>query len=123
MSNAILVVDDNATIRHLARKTLSGAGYKVVEAENGADGLECAKGQQFGMVLTDINMPVMGGMDMFKALRGLDNYKKTPLIVLSTESTREMVDQGKQAGANGWMVKPFEPDKLLNLVKKVVPVP
>jgi two-component system chemotaxis response regulator CheY len=120
MGKAILAVDDSASIRQMVAFTLKGAGYDVVEAGDGQDGLDKAKGQPFSLVLTDQNMPKMDGLSLIKSLRVLPQYKATPILMLTTESGDAMKAQGKAAGATGWLVKPFDPAKLLEVVKKVV---
>ena len=116
---SVLVVDDNATIRAMVRKTLEGAGFSVIEAPNGAVGLEQAQADEFMLVLADINMPVMGGLDMVRSIRGESRNLKTPILVLSTENTKDVMRQGRDAGADGWMVKPFMPERLLAVVGKL----
>jgi two-component system chemotaxis response regulator CheY len=120
MSKAILAVDDSASIRQMVAFTLKSAGYDVVEAGDGLDGLDKAKGRSFSLVLTDQNMPRMDGLSLIKSLRGLPQYKATPILMLTTESGDAMKAQGKAAGATGWLVKPFDPAKLLEVIKKVV---
>ncbi len=100
--------------------TLKGAGYNVVEAVDGQDGLERAKAQNVNLVLTDQNMPRMDGLTLIRALRNMPNYKNVPILVLTTESSAEMKVQGRAAGATGWMVKPFAPQGLVDIVKKVI---
>ena len=116
MAKTILAVDDSASIRQLVSFTLKGAGYEVVEAIDGMDGLEKAN----NLVLTDQNMPRMDGMTLVKSLRALPQYKTTPILILTTESSDAMKAQGRAAGATGWLVKPFDPQKLLELIKKVI---
>lgn len=116
---SILIVDDSASMRQMVAFTLKSAGYEVVEAVDGADGLKKAKGKAFNIVVTDVNMPNMDGIALIKALRVLPEYKFTPLLMLTTESTAEKKLEGKSAGATGWMVKPFNPDQLLATIKKV----
>ena len=120
MSKTILTVDDSASIRQMVSFTLKGAGYSVVEAVDGADGLEKAKSNDVAMVLTDQNMPKMDGLTLIKNLRGLPKYAATPILMLTTESGDAMKAQGKAAGATGWLVTPFPPPKLLEVVKKVI---
>ena len=120
MSKAILAVDDSASIRQMVAFTLKGAGYDVVEAADGQDGLDKAKGRPFSLVLTDQNMPRMDGLSLIKSLRGLPEYKATPILMLTTESGDAMKAQGKAAGATGWLVKPFDPKRLVEVVKKVI---
>jgi two-component system, chemotaxis family, chemotaxis protein CheY len=116
---AILIVDDSASMRQMVAFTLKGAGYDVVEAVDGADGLSKAKGKTFNIVVTDVNMPNMDGISLIKELRALPNYKFTPLLLLTTESADDKKQAGKAAGATGWMVKPFNPEQLLATIKKV----
>jgi two-component system chemotaxis response regulator CheY len=120
MSKTILTVDDSASIRQMVSFTLKGAGYGVVEAVDGADGLEKAKANTVSLVLTDQNMPNMDGLTLIKSLRAMPAYQNVPILMLTTESGDAMKSQGKAAGATGWLVKPFDPPKLLEVVKKVV---
>lgn len=120
MAKTILAVDDSASLRQMVSFTLKGAGYDVVEAEDGTDGLAKAKGKQVDLVLTDQNMPKMDGLTLIKNLRELPQYKAAPILMLTTESSDAMKAQGKAAGATGWLVKPFDPAKLLEVVKKVI---
>ena len=120
MSKTILAVDDSASIRSMVSFTLKGAGYTVVEAEDGEDGLNKAKAGAVNLVLTDQNMPKMDGLTLVKSLRGMPQYAATPILMLTTESGDAMKAQGKAAGATGWLVKPFDPAKLLEVVKKVL---
>jgi len=100
--------------------TLKGAGYEVIEAADGQEGLEKAKSKTVNLVLTDQNMPKMDGLTLVKTLRGLPQYKTVPMLMLTTESSDAMKAQGKAAGATGWLVKPFDPNKLLEVVAKVI---
>ena len=120
MSKTILTVDDSASIRQMVAFTLKGAGYNVVEAVDGEEGLAKAKAGAASLVLTDQNMPKMDGLTLIKNLRGLPAYKSVPILMLTTESGDAMKAQGKAAGATGWLVKPFDPPKLLEVVKKVI---
>lgn len=120
MTKTILAVDDSASIRNMVSFTLKSAGYDVVEAVDGQDGLEKAKGRQVNLVLTDQNMPKMDGLTLVKNLRALPGYKTAPILMLTTESSDEMKAKGRAAGATGWLVKPFDPPKLLEVVKKVI---
>ena len=120
MPKTILAVDDSASIRQMVSFTLKSAGYDVVEAVDGMDGLEKAKARAINLVLTDQNMPRMDGISLVKALRGLPQYRTTPILMLTTESGDAMKAQGKAAGATGWMVKPFNPQRLLEVVNKVL---
>lgn len=120
MSKTILTVDDSAAIRQMVSFTLKGAGYSVLEASDGNDGLAKAKSSGVNLVITDQNMPGMDGLTLIKALRGLPTYKATPILMLTTESSDAMKSQGRAAGATGWIIKPFDPAKLLEVVKKVL---
>jgi two-component system chemotaxis response regulator CheY len=120
MAKTILAVDDSASIRQMVSFTLKGAGYGVVEAVDGADGLEKAKANNVSLVLTDQNMPKMDGLTLIKSLRGLPSYSTVPILMLTTESGDVMKAEGKAAGATGWLVKPFDPSRLLEVVKKVI---
>jgi two-component system chemotaxis response regulator CheY len=120
VTKTILTVDDSVSIRQMVAFTLKSAGFSVLEAVDGADGLEKAKSQSVNLVLTDQNMPRMDGISLVKALRGLPQYRATPILVLTTESGDAMKAQGKAAGATGWLVKPFNPQRLLEVVNKVL---
>jgi len=100
--------------------TLKSAGYDVIEAVDGEDGLAKAKSKAVDLVLTDQNMPRMDGLSMVRALRRLPAYRTAPILILTTESGAEMKNQGKAAGATGWLVKPFDPQRLLDVVRKVI---
>lgn len=116
----ILAVDDSASMRQMVAFTLKQAGHDVVEAEDGQKALNIAKTKAFNLVISDVNMPVMDGITLIKELRGLPNYKFTPILMLTTESGTDKKMAGKQAGATGWIVKPFNPDQLLSTVKRVL---
>jgi two-component system, chemotaxis family, chemotaxis protein CheY len=116
----ILAVDDSASMRQMVAFTLKGAGYDVVEAVDGLDALNKAKSQTFDCVVTDVNMPNKDGISLIKDLRAMPNYKFTPMLMLTTESGMDKKQQGKDAGATGWIVKPFNPDQLLKTIKKVM---
>jgi two-component system, chemotaxis family, chemotaxis protein CheY len=120
MAKTILSVDDSASIRQMVAFTLKGAGYEVIEAADGQEGLEKAKTKTVDMVLTDQNMPRMDGLTLIKNLRSMPGYRNTPILMLTTESGDAMKQQGKAAGATGWLVKPFDPAKLLEVTKKVL---
>ncbi|TAN51096.1 MAG: response regulator [Methylococcaceae bacterium] len=120
MSKIILTVDDSPSIRQMVSFTLKSAGYEIIEAVDGQDGLDKAKSKSVNLILSDQNMPKMDGLTMIKALRGLPQYKTVPILMLTTESSDTMKAQGKAAGATGWLVKPFDPQKLLEVVKKVI---
>jgi two-component system chemotaxis response regulator CheY len=116
----ILAVDDSATMREMVAFVLESAGYRVIEAEDGARGLERATANAFDLVITDQNMPNMDGITLVKALREMRDYKTVPILLLTTESSDAMKAQGRAAGATGWLVKPFDPATLLEVVKKVL---
>lgn len=120
MTKKILAVDDSPSIRKMVSHTLRTAGYEVVEAEDGQDGLEKANLGQMNLVLTDQNMPRMDGLTLVRALRAMPEYKSAPILMLTTESSDQMKAQGRAAGATGWMIKPFDPTRLLDVVKKVL---
>lgn len=115
----VLSVDDSGSIRQMVTFTLKGAGYEVIEAVDGQDALEKAKLNTVDVVLTDQNMPRMDGLTLIKNLRALPAYSTIPILMLTTESGDAMKKQGKMAGATGWLVKPFGPQKLLEVMKKV----
>lgn len=116
----ILAVDDSVTMRQMVTFTLTNAGHQVLEAESGDEALKLAKNNKFDLIITDINMPGMNGLDLVRALRALPECKFTPVLVLTTEAGAEMKEQGKAAGATGWIVKPFNPEVLLSVLKKVL---
>jgi two-component system chemotaxis response regulator CheY len=120
MSKIILAVDDSASIRQMVAFTLKSAGYEVVEAVDGMDGLDKAKAKTVNLILSDQNMPRMDGLTLIKSLRALPQYKTVPILMLTTESSDAMKQQGRAAGATGWLVKPFDPQKLIEVVKKVI---
>ena len=120
MSKVILTVDDSSSVRQMVAFTLKGAGYAVVEATDGKEALSKAKTSAVNMVVTDLNMPNMNGIELIKALRAEAKYKFIPIIMLTTESQDTRKQEGKSAGATGWIVKPFKPEQLLAVVKKVL---
>jgi two-component system chemotaxis response regulator CheY len=120
MAKTVLTVDDSPSIRQMVAFTLKAAGYDVIEAVDGEDGFAKANSKSVNLVLTDQNMPKMDGLTLIKKLRGMPAYKSAPILMLTTESGDEMKAQGRAAGATGWLVKPFDPPKLLEVVKKVL---
>lgn len=120
MSKTILTVDDSPSIRRMVSMTLQEAGYQVLEGVDGQDGLEKATAARVDAILVDQNMPRLDGLGMIRALRNHPNGKGVPVVFLSTESEDALKQQAREAGALGWMVKPFTQDKLLAVVKKVV---
>lgn len=119
MSKTILTIDDSASIRQMVVMTLSAAGHDVIEAINGADGYAKATTQQVDAVITDLNMPVLNGIEFIRKYRQHPLSKGVPIILLTTESDDELKRQAKEAGATGWIVKPFKQDQLLAVIKKV----
>ena len=115
----ILAVDDSTSMRQMVSFILRGAGYDVVEAVDGYDALKAAKERKVNLVLTDVNMPNMDGISLIRELRALADYKFTPIIMLTTEAGEAKKMEGKAAGATGWIVKPFDPEKLVAVIKKV----
>ncbi len=120
MEKVILAVDDSASLRQMVVFSLKAAGYQVIEAVDGQDGLNKARLKTVDLVLTDQNMPIMDGLTLIKNLRELSSYQKVPILMLTTESSDEMKQKGKAAGANGWLVKPFDPKRLIEVVQKVI---
>lgn len=120
MERKILAVDDSVSIRKSISFILGEEGYQITEAEDGLDALEKAKSDKFNLVITDINMPNMDGIELTKKLRSTEGYKFTPIIALTTESQASKMEEGKAAGATGWIVKPFTSEKLIAVVKKII---
>ncbi|HTE41133.1 MAG TPA: response regulator [Steroidobacteraceae bacterium] len=120
MPGVILAVDDSASMRQMVRYTLENAGYEVVQVNDGVEALDFAKDKRADLVLTDVNMPNMDGITLCKELRDLPHYKGVPILILTTESAVDTKTRGKQAGATGWMVKPFNPEQLLATIAKVL---
>ena len=116
--NHILIADDSKPIRQLLQFVLEGAGYRVDAACDGSEALTMAQEQHYDLVITDINMPNMNGIELIQALRQLNGYCGLPILTLTTEATNPMKQQGREAGATGWIVKPFIPKKLLDAVKR-----
>ena len=120
MSKVIMTVDDSASVRQMVSFTLRDAGYSVIEAVDGNDALSKLSGASIHMVITDLNMPNLDGIGLIRELRGIPACKFIPIVLLTTESQIEKKQEGKAAGATGWIVKPFKPDQLLAVVKKVL---
>jgi two-component system, chemotaxis family, chemotaxis protein CheY len=116
----VLAADDSATIRSMMKETLQGAGFAVVLAEDGLEALEFAQQNPFALVLTDINMPRMDGLTLVERLRALPDYRFVPILVVTTESEPELKKRGRDAGATGWLVKPFDPLKLVATIRRVL---
>lgn len=117
---SILAVDDSASMRQMVSFTLKNAGYEVVEAVDGEDALDKTRARDFDLVLTDQNMPRLDGIGLTRKLRETPKFKLTPILILTTESSDQMKQAGRAAGATGWMVKPFDPAKLIEVIQKVV---
>ncbi len=120
MSKTIMTVDDSASVRQMVSFTLKEAGYNVIEASDGKDALSKIQNAELNLIVTDLNMPNMDGIDLIKNVRTNPKHKFVPIIMLTTESQNEKKMEGKSAGATGWIVKPFKPEQLLNVVKKVI---
>jgi two-component system chemotaxis response regulator CheY len=118
--HSILAVDDSASMRQMVSFTLKNAGFAVVEAVDGQDALEKIAAKDFDLVLTDQNMPRLDGIGLTRRLRENPRYKSTPILILTTESSDEMKQKGRAAGATGWLVKPFDPSKLVEVIGKVI---
>ena len=120
MSKTILAVDDSGSLRQMVVFSLKAAGYNVTEAVDGVDALEKAKTHTFDLVLTDQNMPRMDGLTLIRSLRELTSYARVPILMLTTEFSAAVKAKGKGAGRNGWLVKPFDPQRLTEVVRKVI---
>ena len=116
----ILTVDDSASIRQMVSFTLRKADYEVVEAVDGKDGLAKVSSGKFDLIVTDLNMPNVDGIQLITAVRKLPGYSFIPILMLTTESQAEKKDAGRKAGATGWIVKPFNADQLIAVVQKLV---
>lgn len=116
----ILTVDDTASMRQMISFTLNSVGHEVIQASDGKEALKVLVGKKIDLVIADVNMPNMDGITLVKSLRALADYKFTPILMLTTESQEAKRQQGKIAGATGWIVKPFNPEQLLTVVKKVL---
>ena len=117
---SILAVDDSPSMRKMVNFTLTGAGYCVVEAVDGQDALEKAENHEVALVLADQNMPRLDGIGLTRKLREHPRFKTTPILILTTESSDQMKQAGKAAGATGWLVKPFDPNRLIEVIQKVI---
>ena len=118
--HSILAVDDSASMRKMVSFTLTGAGFHVVEAVDGQDAYEKAQTHSIDLVLTDQNMPRMDGLGLTRKLREHPQFKTTPILILTTESSDQMKQAGRAAGATGWLVKPFDPNRLIEVINKVI---
>lgn len=120
MAKTILIVDDSASLRQLVKITLTGAGYEVIEADNGEKGLAQFDGKKIHLVISDVNMPVMDGITFVTKMKAMAAYKFTPVIMLTTESSGDMKARGQAAGAKAWVVKPFKPEIILAAVAQLI---
>ena len=116
----IMTVDDSSSLRQMVGLVLRSASYEVIEAVDGVNALSKLKGQEVNLFLVDVNMPNMGGLELTRQLRAIPQYKFIPIVLLTTESSAEKKQEGKAAGASAWIIKPFDPDQLLAVVKKVM---
>jgi CheY-like chemotaxis protein len=121
MAKRILTIDDSKTMRDMLMLTLAEAGFEVLQAVDGQDGLNVLGDERVDVVITDINMPIMDGYGVIRNLRKNPKHKGTPILVLTTESDAEKKVIAREAGATGWMVKPFDPDRLIATIRKVAP--
>lgn len=120
MGKCIMTVDDSASVRQMVGFTLKQAGYEIMEAQDGVDALNKLNGNSVNMMITDLNMPNMDGIQLIREARNRPETKFIPIVMLTTESQAEKKQEGKNAGATGWIVKPFKPEQLLAVVKKVL---
>jgi two-component system chemotaxis response regulator CheY len=122
MAKTVLVIDDSRTTRQFVKDTLVAAGYAVIEAEDGLAALTKLKTEKVHLMVCDVNMPNMDGLTFVGKVKDLPAHRFTPIVMLTTEASGEMVEKGKAAGAKGWMVKPFKPEQLLAVAGKLVPL-
>ena len=120
MTKTVLTVDDSRTMRDMLLLALGGAGYTVIQAVDGVDGLETLAAKGADVVITDINMPRMDGFGFIEGMRANPDHRTTPVLVLTTESDAEKKQRARAAGATGWIVKPFDPEKLISVIHRVV---
>ncbi len=120
MAKTILIVDDSESIREVVKFTLKNAGFNIIVSNDGKEALNHFDGLQIDLLLTDLHMPVMNGIELIKEVRKLEDYKRIPILFLTTESQRERKMEAKKVGATGWIIKPFIPAKLLAAINKVL---
>ncbi|MEZ8823222.1 response regulator [Vibrio amylolyticus] len=120
MKKTILIVDDSESLRQVVNIALTGEGYEVIEAKDGVDGLSKLNGSKVHLIISDVNMPNMNGIDFVKQVKTLDKYRFTPIIMLTTENQEYLKEESRKAGAKAWMVKPFKPDQMLQAVSKLL---
>jgi len=118
--HSILAVDDSASMRQMVSFTLKNAGFVVTEAVDGVDAWEKSQQRDYALVLTDQNMPRLDGIGLTRKLRENPKFRNTPILILTTESSDQMKQAGRAAGATGWLVKPFDPAKLIEVIRKVI---
>ncbi len=121
IQSTIMVVDDSTSMRKMLTFTLENAGYAVIEAEDGRDALEKLNGEPVNMFIVDLNMPHVDGFELIRSVRSMNEYKFTPIVMLTTESQDAKKKESKAAGATGWITKPFKPDQLIGVIRKVMP--
>lgn len=120
MAKTILIVDDSASLRNVVKIALTRTGYQVIEGCDGKDALSKLTGQKVQLIISDVNMPNMDGITFVKEVKKLPEYKFTPIIMLTTESQKQKMMEGKAAGAKAWVVKPFKPEQMLTAVSKLI---
>jgi two-component system, chemotaxis family, chemotaxis protein CheY len=120
MAKTIMIVDDSASLRQVVGIALRGAGYDVIEACDGKDALSKLTGQKVHLMISDVNMPNMDGISLVKAVKQMPAYKFTPIVMLTTESADGKKKEGQEAGAKAWVLKPFKPEQMVNVVQKLV---
>lgn len=120
MAKTVMIVDDSASLRQVVKIALTGAGYEVVEACDGKDALAKLAGRKLNLIISDVNMPNMDGIELVKAVKQSADHKFTPIIMLTTEGADAKKQQGQQAGAKAWIVKPFQPEQLMGAVSKLI---
>lgn len=120
MSKTILIVDDSASMRQVVSIALSGAGYEVLQADDGTSALKLLDGRKIHLIISDVNMPKMDGITLVKEVKKNNAYRFTPIIMLTTEGQEAKKQEGQRAGAKAWVVKPFKPDQMLAAVSKLV---
>jgi two-component system chemotaxis response regulator CheY len=119
MAKTVMVVDDSASLRTVVKMALKGAGYEVIEGADGRDALSKLSGQKVHLIITDLNMPNLDGIGFVKEVKQMADYKFTPIIMLTTEGQESKKQEGQAAGVKAWVVKPFQPDQMLNAVAKL----
>ena len=118
--NSILLSDDSRSIRQILTTTLRSSGYEVIDVENGQDAARVARDRDFDLILTDLNMPLLDGIGLTRELRTMPRHSQTPIIIVTTESQLAKKEKAKEAGANGWIVKPIQPPRLVQVVEQIL---